>query len=117
MKALDHRPQVDYISDMDKDLVIAKLREHETELRAAGVQALSLFGSVARGEATEASDVDLVARLDPEITGRGFDYFSSLSDLKERLAAILGLPVDIVAEPIQKPRLEREIARDRELAF
>jgi predicted nucleotidyltransferase len=31
--------------------VIATLRAHEAELRAAGIRALSLFGSVARGDA------------------------------------------------------------------
>ncbi len=36
---------------MDKDQVIAKFREHETELRAAGAERMSIFGSVARGEA------------------------------------------------------------------
>ncbi|UIY30190.1 DUF881 domain-containing protein [Neorhizobium galegae] len=35
---------------MDKDLVIAKLREHEDELRAAGAEHVSIFGSVARGK-------------------------------------------------------------------
>jgi len=42
---------------MDRSGIIAKLREHESELRAAGIVRLSLFGSVARGEATAQSDV------------------------------------------------------------
>lgn len=46
------------------DDVIATLRAHEAELRAAGVKRLSLFGSVARGDAGPDSDVDLVAELD-----------------------------------------------------
>lgn len=102
---------------MDKDLVIAKLREHEDELRAVGVQTLSLFGSVARGEATEGSDVDVVVQLDLDVMGRGLSYFSSLADLKERLQDIVGKPVDIVSEPILKPRLAKEIERDRQFAF
>ena len=44
---------------MDRDETIAKLREHEAELKALGVQHLYLFGSTARGEASEGSDVDL----------------------------------------------------------
>jgi hypothetical protein len=36
---------------MDKAAIIAKLREHEGELRSAGVEHLSLFGSWARGTA------------------------------------------------------------------
>ena len=38
------------ISLMDREQVIAALRAHEQEFRAAGVVSVSLFGSVARGE-------------------------------------------------------------------
>ncbi len=102
---------------MDKDQVIATLREHEAELRAAGVQALSLFGSVARNEAEEGSDLDVVVRLDPDLMGRGFAYFGSLEDLRQRLQDIVGTHVDIVSEPVNRTRLAREIERDRQLAF
>lgn len=117
MAALDGCGKHPYIACMDKDAVIAKLKAHEGELRAAGVQALSLFGSVARGDANEQSDVDVVVQLDDDVMGRGFDYFGSLAALKEKLESILGKPVDIVSEPIHRPRLAKEIARDRKLAF
>ena len=45
--------------------VIATLRAHEAELRAAGIMRLSLFGSVARDNASPDSDVDLAVVLDP----------------------------------------------------
>ncbi len=45
--------------------VIGMLRAHEAELRAAGISRLSLFGSVARGDAEAGSDVDLAAEFDP----------------------------------------------------
>ncbi|MBV8098016.1 MAG: nucleotidyltransferase domain-containing protein, partial [Verrucomicrobia bacterium] len=45
--------------------VIATLRAHEAELRQSGLRSLSLFGSVARGEAQTESDIDLAAELDP----------------------------------------------------
>lgn len=44
---------------MHRDEAIAKLKEHETELRQPGVEHLFLFGSTARGEARDDSDVDL----------------------------------------------------------
>ena len=34
---------------MDKSTIVAKLREHESELRAAGIEHLFLHGSYARG--------------------------------------------------------------------
>jgi uncharacterized protein len=44
---------------MECEEAIAKLREHEAELRQLGVEGLYLFGSTARGEARGDSDVDL----------------------------------------------------------
>ncbi len=49
---------------MDRDQVIAILRSHEAELRAAGVEHLRLFGSVARGDQTAESDIDILVELD-----------------------------------------------------
>jgi len=49
---------------MDRSTIIMKLREHEPELKAAGIVRLSLFGSVARGDQTPQSDVDLMADFD-----------------------------------------------------
>ena len=39
---------------IDKDQVIAMLRAHERELKEAGIIRIRVFGSVARGDATEA---------------------------------------------------------------
>jgi hypothetical protein len=54
------RENVEQGCDMDKSTIIAKLREYEEELKAAGVEHLLLHGSYARGTAIrEASDVTL----------------------------------------------------------
>ncbi|MGO9264206.1 MAG: nucleotidyltransferase family protein [Candidatus Binataceae bacterium] len=76
---------------MDRAAVIARLKEHEAELKRLGVEHLYLFGSTARGEAGPDSDVDLF-----------FDYekgklgLFQLMDVKERAASILGSKVDIL---------------------
>jgi uncharacterized protein len=101
---------------MKRDHIIATLRSHESELRAAGVASLSLFGSVARNEAA-AHDVDVAVRLGPNFSKPGLDYFGHLEDLEKRLAEILGFPVDVVEEPVRKPRFQIEIDRDRTVAF
>jgi predicted nucleotidyltransferase len=73
------------------DEAIRKLREHEAELRQLGVQHLYLFGSTARGEAGEDSDVDLF-----------FDYekgklgLFELMNVKEQTSRILGRKADIM---------------------
>jgi predicted nucleotidyltransferase len=93
--------------------VIATLRAHEAELRQAGIRRLSLFGSVARGEAEADSDVDLAAELDPEA---GIGLFA-LGALERRLAELVGRKVDLLPEPVENPRLRANIDRDRRRAF
>jgi uncharacterized protein len=93
--------------------VIAVLRAHEAELRQAGIRRLSLFGSVARGDAETDSDVDLAAELDPEA---GIGLFA-LGALERRLAELVGRKVDLLPEPVEKLRLRADIDRDRRRAF
>ena len=93
--------------------VIATLQAHEAELRQAGIRRLSLFGSVARGDAEAESDVDLAAEFDPAAR---MDLFR-LAALERQLAELLGRPVDLLPEPVEKPRLRANIERDRVRAF
>jgi predicted nucleotidyltransferase len=93
--------------------IIAMLRAHEAELRRAGIRRLSLFGSVARGEAEADSDIDLAAELDPNARIGLF----RLTALERRLAEILGRDVDLLPEPVEKARFKINIDRDRRRAF
>jgi predicted nucleotidyltransferase len=95
------------------DRVIAALRAHEAELRRAGIRHVSLFGSVARGDAASDSDVDLAAEFDPAAR---MDLFR-LTELEHRLGEILGRRVDLLPEPVEKPRLRANLERDRRRAF
>jgi hypothetical protein len=61
---------------------------------AHGARNLRVFGSVARGEADESSDVDMLVDLDTD--ARGFAYFGVLEDLRRALAELPGYSVDIV---------------------
>jgi predicted nucleotidyltransferase len=76
---------------MERDDAIAKLRAHEAELRHLGVEHLYLFGSTARGEARDDSDVDLF--FDYE---RGKLGLFQLMDVKEETSRILGQKADIM---------------------
>jgi predicted nucleotidyltransferase len=100
---------------MDKDTVIATLKRHETELKRLGVVSLSLFGSTARGEATEDSDIDLAVTLGD--VPHGFAYFGRLDEIERRVSRILKRRVDVVPEPAAKPRIQRAIEQDRVRAF
>ena len=70
------------------------------------VRKLSVFGSVARDEATAASDVDVLVEFDGPTTFDG--YFG----VKERLEEFLGARVDLATPPMLKPRLKVEVERE-----
>lgn len=102
---------------MRRDDVLIALRAHELELRAAGVASLSLVGSVARDDAEETSDLDVLVRLEADPARNGLAYFGFIDRLARRLEAIVHLPVDVIAEPVRKPSLRREMEKDRVVAF
>jgi predicted nucleotidyltransferase len=93
--------------------MIATLRSHETELRQAGVRRLSLFGSVARGDAEAGSDVDIAIEFDPAAK---MDLIRLVA-LERLLGNTLGRPVEILPEPVENPRLRANVERDRRIAF
>ena len=52
---------------MRRQDVIDKLAAHRPELHQLGIESLALFGSVARDEASECSDIDLLVTFNREI--------------------------------------------------
>jgi uncharacterized protein len=102
---------------MDRQQIIATLRDYEPELKAIGVLSASVFGSVGRDEAGPDSDVDVVVRLDQGFSQGGLDYFWQLQQLQERLSRLLGHKVDVITEPVRKERLKAAIDKDRALVF
>lgn len=59
-----------YVYGMDTPTLLARLKAMEPELRRSGVGALYLFGSRARGDHRDDSDVDLLFEVTPEVNGR-----------------------------------------------
>ncbi|HXF84846.1 MAG TPA: nucleotidyltransferase family protein [Anaerolineales bacterium] len=95
---------------MKQDVVIQTLRQKNAELAAKfGVKSLLLFGSVARNEATAATDVDLLVEFN-----RPVGYFG-LFALQDYLEKLLGCPVDLGTpdslKPYIKERIEGELIR------
>ncbi|MFN0171124.1 MAG: nucleotidyltransferase family protein [Bryobacteraceae bacterium] len=98
---------------MDKYTVLEKLREYEPELKAAGIMRLSLFGSVARGDASSESDVDLMADFDPS---RQLSLLEVVG-LENRLTDILGVRVELTPARALKDRIRERVTREAVLAF
>jgi predicted nucleotidyltransferase len=75
-----------------------------------GATSLYLFGSVARNEATEASDVDLFIDYDPERFS-----FVELIRLREQISSILGRQADLTTRdglhPMLRPAIEAEAVK------
>jgi hypothetical protein len=64
------------IGFVERNRILATLKEHEGELRRAGVFSLSVFGSVARGE-SPAHDVDIAVRLGGNFSARVSTIFAA----------------------------------------
>ena len=92
---------------MDRAEAIARLQEHEAELKKLGVEHLFLFGSTVRGEAGTESDVDPF-----------FDYprgkfgLFELMDVKETAARILGCKAGIMTRDSIHKALRGRIEAD-----
>ena len=71
-----------------------------------GVRKIRVFGSVARGEADETSDIDFLVELEPGRTL--FDLGGLLMDLRD----LLGRDVDVVTEDGLKTRIRTRVLRE-----
>jgi uncharacterized protein len=92
---------------MNRDDTLQLLRVHQDEIsRNFGVRRLVLFGSTARDEATDRSDVDILVTFDGPTT------FDAYMGLKQFLEDLVGCPVDLVTESGLKARAKTLIERD-----
>jgi len=80
------------------------LRAHADELRERyGIYDLAIFGSVARGEAGEDSDIDVLAKIEKPIS------LLDAVDAEYRLSDLLGAKVDLVPVRSVRPELRDRI--------
>ena len=78
------------------------------------IRALSLFGSVLRGDFSPDSDVDVLVEFSPEADHSLFDFV----DMQEELAGLLGRKVDFVEKKgIRNPFRRYEILRAHQVIF
>ena len=98
---------------MRRDEVINKLRAHEAELKAVGILRLAIFGSVARGDNSPESDVDLLAEFDKT------KHYTLLTmgRIESRLADLLGTRVDLSSREWLKESVKDRVLREAVLAF
>jgi predicted nucleotidyltransferase len=97
---------------MNRIDVVRALKSHEAELKELGVEHLFLFGSVARGEADSASDVDLF--FDHQ---KGRLGLYELLDVKQKTQEILGIATDIMTRASLHPLLREQIEKAAQRIF
>ena len=102
----------DYIPGMNRSEVLSRIKRYRPEFEALGVEHLRVFGSVARGEASAASDVDVMATFRPRLRP-GLNVIR----LRRRLEEVLGRPVDLVRAPVKDRDLKRVIEDEGVNAF
>ncbi len=93
---------------MRKDEVLKLLAQHKPELvRCFGITDLALFGSTARDESSEGSDIDLVVEFDGRSTAKR--YFGVQFYLED----LLECPIDLVQKSVIRAELKPYIEKDR----
>lgn len=89
------------------------LRDHQLALQRRGVLHAAVFGSVARSEVSEESDIDILIDLDATRPIGLFAY----ANLKLYINELLGEKADVVNRKTLKPLLRETITRDAVHAF
>ncbi len=92
---------------MNKDIILNYLKKHKNEfMEKYNVEKIGLFGSYARGEAREDSDIDIFVRMKPDLF--------TMVELKEQIERDLQKKVDIIRlRDKMNEALKRRILKDR----
>ena len=92
-----------YLSESDKQKIIEACRKNDISFCA-------LFGSFARGEAGENSDIDLLVRYSKP---KGFDWLDAAFEIEDAL----GRKVDLVTENSLSPHLREHVLKDLQVLY
>jgi uncharacterized protein len=86
-----------------RQTVLNLLSDRLDTIHSFGVHSLALFGSVARDEATENSDLDFLVEFE------GMATFDRYMDLKFFLEDLFNKPVDLVTKRSLKPQISKNV--------
>ncbi len=93
---------------MRKRDVLDKLIAHQEELKQFSVKSLAIFGSVARGEEKESSDVDILVEFEE---GAHIGLFLFVR-LQRRLGEILGCSIDLATREALRKEMKDQILKE-----
>jgi predicted nucleotidyltransferase len=92
---------------------LTTFRALESDLHKRGVLHLGIFGSVARGDYGEESDVDVIVQVDYQV----FHGLVGLLELEDEFSQVLGRSVDVVSMGGLKSPKHDHIRKEMVLAF
>ena len=95
------------------DAVLETLSRHHGELTGRGVNHVWVFGSVARGDDREDSDIDLLVEIDPQSN----ISLSGFSRLRMDLEDMLGRKVDLGEWSTVRDEIDDDVRADAVMVF
>ena len=98
---------------MNREEIIARLKENEAALRQRGVAHAALFGSRARNDFQPDSDTDIMIEIDPAAPVGVYEYVG----IKEYIASLFDGRVDVVDREGLKPYVRPAVIVDAVYAF
>jgi predicted nucleotidyltransferase len=98
---------------MNSEAVLSCLRRHQSELQKRGILHAAVFGSVARGDMNEGSDIDILIEINPEISIDIYSY----SNLKRYIADLFPISTDVVNQAALKQGINVQAQKDAVYAF
>jgi uncharacterized protein len=96
-----------------RDHAIAALRQHRSDLQKRRVAHVALFGSVARGEDTDESDLDVLIEFEPDARVTLYDYAA----VKRYLSELLGGRVDVIDRANVNRHIRADVEHDAVYVF
>jgi hypothetical protein len=91
---------------MERQATIDLLQKHRTTLANFGVKSLAVFGSVARDEAQDSSDLDVLVEFEGKVT------FDRYMDLKFYLEDLVGTSVDVVTQKMLRSEIQAVVEQE-----
>jgi len=89
---------------LSRNEIVEKTIKHWSEIRKFGVKRLWLFGSYAKGEQKERSDIDIIVEFE-----KGMKTFDNYMALKFFLEDLFGVEVDLITVEALKPAIRKAV--------
>jgi len=93
---------------MDRDDIIARLRENQSALMAKGVAHAASFGSRARGENRPDSDIDILVEIAPEVGMDLFQYVGIVQSIEDLFPVHVAVSNAVAVKPHVRPAATRD---------